>query len=143
MQTMLLKAMMALATLLSSHRDAIATLDFFYKNRNDNQAIARDTRHDLYRISQRIQNYIQGPHTDDGYIRLSIEQVQALRDGCNDARANLITLTNETKLPVQAPYPGMLHHSHPSLDGNPTHHQDIHSAACATWRSIKCELDDV
>ena len=37
----------------------------------------------------------------------------------------------------------MLPHAHPSYDGNPTHHEDIHSSIAATWRDIRSDLDEM
>jgi hypothetical protein len=142
MQTMLLKAVMALGTLLSSHQAAIATIDFLFDRRTKSVANAREVRHMLYRVTERLQKYIDDD-SDDKYVAFEIAQAQALIDICCDARKTLDQTINSPNIPYQAPYPGMLPHAHPSNDGNPTHHEDIHSSIAATWRDIRSNLEEM
>ena len=139
---LLLKAVMALGTLLSSHQAAIATIHFLFDRRNKAVADAREARHMLYRVTERLQKYIH-EDSDDKYVAFEIAQAQALIDICRQARATLEQPTIQPNIPYQAPYPGMLPHAHPSYDGNPTHHEDIHSSIAATWRDIRSDLDEM
>lgn len=145
MQTLLLKALMALAALLSSHRDAIATIAFFYKHRQDNATVARETSHDLYRMSQRIQAYIDNKGGalpfKEGHLVITIDQAKALRDACNDTRANLSQIENTPNLPHPAPYSGMLPKAYPGISGSPAHHEDVHQSAITTWHDIQTDLE--
>ena len=139
---LLLKAVMALGTLLSSHQAAIATIHFLFDRRTKSVANAREVRHMLYRVSERLQKYID-EDSDDKYVAFEIAEARALIDICFEARKTLDQTLYQPNIPYQAPYPGMLPHAHPSYDGNPTHHEDIHSSIAETWRDLRSNLDEM
>lgn len=139
---LLLKAVMALATLLSSHQAAIATIHFLFDRRTKAVADAREVRHALYRVTERLQKHIEDD-SDDKYVAFEIASAKELIDICCEARRTLDRTINSPNIPYQAPYPGMLPHAHPSHDGNPTHHEDIHSSVAATWRDLRSKLDEM
>ena len=142
MHKLLTRALMALASLLSSHRDAIATIAFLQDDQAQKAKAISRAAYDIYTLSQRLACARIDNETDDGSVLLTADHLKDLRRECDKIHAAIDTLRNEKRPQYHGPGIGLLswQQGDPQT-GDLLGYRRIHDATVDSWNSIRQEMD--